>query len=95
MPRHSPLALCSLKFNLLLEFGMHFVKDKMQHCIVFFTELTVKKDLFYIDARARYAILKELRRVRIQMQRRKSGIPLSQNEREDDKSLVLFRNTSR
>jgi hypothetical protein len=38
---------------------MHFVKDKMQHCI-FFTELTVKKDLFYIDARARYAILKEL-----------------------------------
>jgi len=39
---------------------MHFVKDKMQHCIYFFTELTVKKDLFYIDARARYAILKEL-----------------------------------
>ena len=38
---------------------MHFVKDKMQHCI-FFTELTAKKDLFYIDARARYAILKEL-----------------------------------
>ena len=59
MPRHPPLALCSLKFNLLLEFGMHFVIDKMQHCI-FFTELTVKKDLFYIDARARYAILKEL-----------------------------------
>ena len=39
---------------------MHFVKDKMQHCIIFFTELSVKKDLFYIDARARYAILKEL-----------------------------------
>ena len=28
--------------------------------VFFFTELTVKKDLFYIDARARYAILKEL-----------------------------------
>ena len=41
---------------------MHFVKDKMQHCIVFFTELSVKKDLFYIDARARYAILKVLGR---------------------------------
>lgn len=39
---------------------MHSVKDKMQHCIIFFTDLTVKKDLFYIDARARYAILKEL-----------------------------------
>jgi len=39
---------------------MHFVKDKMQHCIFFTELLTVKKDLFYIDARARYAILKEL-----------------------------------
>ena len=35
--------------------------DKMQHCIIFFTELSVKKDLFYIDARARYAVLKEQR----------------------------------
>jgi len=50
---------------------MHFVKDKMQHCIIF-TDLTVKKDLFYIDARARYAILKELiMRVRMRKHRRK------------------------
>ena len=51
---------------------MHSVKDKMQHCIIFFTDLTVKKDLFYIDARARYAILKELiMRVRMRKHRRK------------------------
>ena len=74
---------------------MHFVKDKMQHCI-FFTELTVKKDLFYIDARARYAILKELKRESgcVSIAGR-SVEPLSQNEREDDKFLVLFRNSSR
>ena len=73
---------------------MHFVIDKMQHCI-FFTELTVKKDLFYIDARARYAILKELVESPDTEASPEGGFPLSQNEREDDKSLVLFRNSSR
>ena len=74
---------------------MHFVKDKMQHCIIF-TDLTVKKDLFYIDARARYAILKELKRESgcVSIAGR-SVEPLSQNEREDDTFLVLFRNSSR
>tara|TARA_B100001029_G_scaffold165960_1_gene157997 strand:+ start:531 stop:755 length:225 start_codon:yes stop_codon:yes gene_type:complete len=74
---------------------MHFVKDKMQHCIIF-TDLTVKKDLFYIDARARYAILKELIRESgcVSIAGR-SVEPLSQNEREDDTFLVLFRNSSR
>ena len=74
---------------------MHFVRDKMQHCIIF-TDLTVKKDLFYIDARARYAILKELKRESgcVSIAGR-SVEPLSQNEREDDTFLVLFRNSSR
>tara|TARA_B100001564_G_scaffold282402_1_gene244920 strand:+ start:420 stop:644 length:225 start_codon:yes stop_codon:yes gene_type:complete len=74
---------------------MHSVKDKMQHCIIFFTDLTVKKDLFYIDARARYAILKELVESPDTEASPEGGFPLSQNEREDDKSLVLFRNSSR
>lgn len=54
-----------------------------------------KEGSIYIDARARYAILKELAESPDTEASPEGGIPLSQNEREDDKSLVLFRNSSR
>ena len=93
MPRHPPLALCSLKSIYFLSLGCILSKTKCNTVLSLL--INSKEGSIYIDARARYAILKELAESPDTEASPEGGIPLSQNEREDDKSLVLFRNSSR